>query len=74
VLVHRLATSSEIIDKLNAAAVDALADPKVGARIREFGAEIFPHDQQRPEKLGALVKADAKKWWPLIREFGIRAE
>jgi hypothetical protein len=24
--------------------------------------------------LGALVKAGAEKWWPLIREFGIKAE
>jgi hypothetical protein len=39
--------------------VEALADPKVRARITEFGAEIFPHDEQRPEKLGALVKAAA---------------
>ena len=54
--------------------MEAFADPKVRARIGEFGAEIFPRDQQRPEKLGALVKADAEKWWPLIREFGIRAE
>jgi tripartite-type tricarboxylate transporter receptor subunit TctC len=67
-------TPSEIISKLNAAAVEALADPTVRARIGEFGAEIFPHDQQRPETLGALVKADAEKWWPLIKEFGIRAE
>jgi tripartite-type tricarboxylate transporter receptor subunit TctC len=27
-----------------------------------------------PEALSALVKADAKKWWPLIKEFGITAE
>jgi len=67
-------TPSEIVGKLNVAAVEALADPKVRARIGEFGAEIFPHDQQRPEKLSALVKADAEKWWPLIKEFGIGAE
>ena len=54
--------------------MEAFADPKVRARIGEFGAEIFPRDQQRPEKLGALVKADSEKWWPLIKEFGIGAE
>jgi hypothetical protein len=26
-----------------------------------------------PEALGALVKADAEKWWPVIKEFGIKA-
>jgi hypothetical protein len=29
---------------------------------------------QTPEALGALVKADAEKWWPIIKEFGIKRE
>jgi tripartite-type tricarboxylate transporter receptor subunit TctC len=64
----------DIIKKLNEAAVEALADPAVRSRIVEFGAEIFPDDQQTPEALGALRKADAEKWWPIIKELGIRAE
>jgi tripartite-type tricarboxylate transporter receptor subunit TctC len=67
-------TPREIIDRLNVAAVEALADPAVRARILEFGAEIVPLDQQTPEALGALVKADAEKWWPIIKELGIKAE
>jgi hypothetical protein len=46
----------------------------VRARLVEFGGEIFPRDQQTPEALGALVKADAEKWWPIIKKFGIKAE
>jgi tripartite-type tricarboxylate transporter receptor subunit TctC len=64
----------DIIKKLNEAAVEALADPAVRSRIVEFGAEIYPRDQQTPEGLGALRKADAEKWWPIIKELGIRAE
>jgi tripartite-type tricarboxylate transporter receptor subunit TctC len=67
-------TPSDIIGRLNAAAMGALADPMVRARIGEFGAEIFPRERQTPEALGALVKADAEKWWPLIKEFGIKAQ
>jgi tripartite-type tricarboxylate transporter receptor subunit TctC len=67
-------TPREIIDRLNVAAVEALADPAVRARVLEFGSEIVPLDQQTPEALGALVKADAAKWWPIIKELGIRAE
>jgi tripartite-type tricarboxylate transporter receptor subunit TctC len=67
-------TPREIIDKLNAAAVEALADPAVRSRLIEFGAEIFPRKQQTPEALSALQKADAAKWWPLIKEFGIKAD
>jgi tripartite-type tricarboxylate transporter receptor subunit TctC len=66
-------TPREIIGRLNAAAVEALADPAVRARLVEFGGEIFPRGQQTPEALGALVKADAEKWWPIIKELGIKA-
>jgi hypothetical protein len=51
-----------------------LADPAVGSRLIDLGFEIFPREQQTPEVLGALVKADAEKWWPAIRAAGIRAE
>jgi hypothetical protein len=36
--------------------------------------EVFPREQQTPESLGALQKADAEKWWPIIKALGIRAE
>jgi tripartite-type tricarboxylate transporter receptor subunit TctC len=64
----------DIIGKLNAATVDALAEPEVRSRLVDLGAEIFPRLQQTPEALAALVKAGAEKWWPLIKEFGIKAE
>jgi tripartite-type tricarboxylate transporter receptor subunit TctC len=67
-------TPRAIIDKLNAAATEALADPAVRSRLAESGAEILPRDQQTPEALSALQKADIEKWWPLIKEFGIKAE
>jgi hypothetical protein len=39
-----------------------------------LGFEIFPRARRTPEVLGALVKADAEKWWPIIKELGIKAE
>jgi tripartite-type tricarboxylate transporter receptor subunit TctC len=67
-------TPKDIIGTLNAAVVEALADPAVQSRLVDLGVEVFPRDQQTPEALGARVKADAEKWWPLIKEFNIRAE
>lgn len=67
-------TPKGIITKLNAAAVEALADTAVHSRLVEFGYEVFPREQQTPEVLGALVKADAEKWWPIIKQLGIKAE
>ena len=67
-------TPRDIIDKLNAAAAEALADPAVHARLAELGQEVFQRERQTPEALGKVVKADAEKWWPVIKEFGIKAE
>jgi tripartite-type tricarboxylate transporter receptor subunit TctC len=67
-------TPNDIIGKLNAAAVEALADPTARSRLLDPGFEFFPSGLQTPEVLSALVKADAEKWWPLIKEFGIKAE
>jgi tripartite-type tricarboxylate transporter receptor subunit TctC len=67
-------TPKDVIAKLNAAAVAALADPAVRSRLADLGVEEFPPEQQTPEALGALVKADAEKWWPIIKELGIKAE
>ena len=67
-------TPMDIISKLNVAAVEALADPVVRSRLAALGLEVFPREKQVPEALGALVKADAEKWWPIIKELGIKAE
>jgi tripartite-type tricarboxylate transporter receptor subunit TctC len=67
-------TPKPIIDKLNAAAVTALADPVVRARFAAIGQEIPPREQQTPEALGALNKADIQKWWPIVKAANVKAE
>ena len=60
-------TPKDIVAKLNAAVVDALADPAVRARLADLGQEIPPRDQQTPEALAAFHKAEIDKWWPIIK-------
>jgi tripartite-type tricarboxylate transporter receptor subunit TctC len=67
-------TPTDIIARLNAPVADALADPVVRSRLTDLGSEVFPREQQTPEALAALQKRDVKKWWPIIKELGIKAE
>jgi tripartite-type tricarboxylate transporter receptor subunit TctC len=67
-------TPANIIGKLNAAVGVALADPGVRARLADLGLEISPRDQQTPEALAALQKAEIEKWWPIIKAAGIKAQ
>jgi tripartite-type tricarboxylate transporter receptor subunit TctC len=64
----------EVVTKLNAAAMETLADPAVANRLAELGHDIVPREQQTPEALAALQKADIDKWWPIIKAAGIKAE
>jgi tripartite-type tricarboxylate transporter receptor subunit TctC len=67
-------TPRDIVGKLNAAAVKALAGPALRQRAAELGQQIVPRDEQTPEALAALQRAEIEKWWPMIKAAGIRAE
>jgi len=68
------ATPPAAIAALNAAMVEALADPAVRKRLEELGQDITPPEQQTPAALGAHHKAEIDKWWPLIKSAGIKSE
>jgi tripartite-type tricarboxylate transporter receptor subunit TctC len=68
------ATPKDVIDKLNGAMVQALADPAVRARFTELGLDVAAREQQTPEGLAAFHKAETAKWWPIIRGAGVKAE
>ncbi len=67
-------TPKPIIDRLNAAMVEALADPNVKARFSELGLDVAPREQQTPEGLAKLQQAEIDKWWPIIKAAGIGAQ
>ncbi len=67
-------TPKDIIARLNAAVVDAMADPTVKQRLNGLGLEIPPRAQQTPEALGAWHKAETAKWHPIVKAAGVKPE
>ena len=67
-------TPPAVVERLNAAIVETMADPAVRSRLMDLGQEIFPREQQTPAALGAINKADIEKWWPIIKAAGVRSE
>ena len=64
-------TPAEAIDKLNAAAKKALADPGVAARMAEFSAKIVASS---PEELKTHVAAEIAKWEPVVKNANVQMD
>jgi tripartite-type tricarboxylate transporter receptor subunit TctC len=67
-------TPKNIIGKLNDAAVRSLADTRVREKLAELGYQVPPREQQTPEALGALQKAEIDKWLPIIKSAHIKGD
>ena len=64
-------TPAEVVERLNAAALAALADPAVAGRMDEFSAEIVG---STPEELAAHVQVEIEKWTPVVEAADIKVE
>ena len=67
-------TPKDIVAKLNAAVVEALADPATQKRIADQGLDSPARDQQTPDALAAYQKAEIEKWWPIVKAANIKAQ
>ncbi|MGB3743352.1 MAG: tripartite tricarboxylate transporter substrate binding protein [Xanthobacteraceae bacterium] len=67
-------TPKDIITKLNAAAVTALADDNVKNRLNKLGQQVATRDLQEPAAFAAFQKSEAEKWWPIIKAANIKVE
>jgi len=67
-------TPQDIIDKLNAAAVTAMADPAVRKRMEELGQDLPTVEQMKPAAFAAFQKAELERWKPILEAAGVKSE
>ena len=67
-------TPRQIVARLNAAAVDALNDPRVRKQLETLGLQLPPADQLTSEALGIWQKAEIARWWPIIKAAHVKVD
>jgi len=67
-------TPKDIIARLNAAMLEALAHEETRKRFADLGINAPSREQQTPEALRAYQKSEADKWWPIIKAANIKGQ
>ena len=67
-------TPKDIIAKLNAVVVTALADANVKDRLNKLGQQVSTRELQAPEAFDAFQKSEVDKWWPIIKAANIKID
>jgi tripartite-type tricarboxylate transporter receptor subunit TctC len=67
-------TPKDVIAILNNAVFEALFDSTVATRLIAQGLEMPTRDQLAPEAFRAFHKAEAEKWWPIVKSANIKAQ
>jgi tripartite-type tricarboxylate transporter receptor subunit TctC len=68
------ATPPAIINKLNAALRETLADPQVKKAYQDKDIEVFPPDQLTPQAANAYVREELQRWGKVIRDNNIKVD
>jgi tripartite-type tricarboxylate transporter receptor subunit TctC len=69
-----MGTPKDTVARLSAAVATGLAGPAIKARFADLGFDVAPPDQQSPDGLATLQKAEIDRWWPIIKAAGIKAQ
>jgi tripartite-type tricarboxylate transporter receptor subunit TctC len=56
------------------AAVAALKDANLTDKLTKLGQQVASPDLQSAQAFAAFQKSEADKWWPIIKEAGIKVQ
>ena len=63
-------TPADVVEKLNKALAEALADPAIQKKLVDMGLEITPSN---PADMATYAAQERQKWGPLIKSIGLKA-
>lgn len=63
-----------VVNKLNAAAVQAIKTPEVRDRLTALGAQVASDNRATPQYLGTFVKSEIEKWAGPIKASGVSVD
>ena len=67
-------TPPDVVARINAAVVGAMADPATQKRIAELGMDLPAPELRTPAAFAAFHKAEVEKWYPIVKAAGVKAE
>jgi tripartite-type tricarboxylate transporter receptor subunit TctC len=67
-------TPKDVLEKIHAATVTALKNDNVRDRLAALGQQIAAPELQQSDAFAAFQKSEADKWWPIIKEAGIKVQ
>jgi tripartite-type tricarboxylate transporter receptor subunit TctC len=67
-------TPDAIVDKLNSALQEIMADPAVVKSWADTGVVPYPKDQRSPAAARALLKSEIARWGQVVRDNNIQAQ
>jgi tripartite-type tricarboxylate transporter receptor subunit TctC len=67
-------TPKSMVQQLNKATVETLANPTVQQRLKEIGSDLVPPERMTPDYLGTFIAAEIEKWAKIIKANGISLE
>ena len=67
-------TPADVVDKINAAANAAMADPAIQQRMAAMGLDLPAADLRTPAAFAAFHDAEIEKWYPIVKAAGVTPE